>query len=608
MSFQIKHCSMSLDRALLLFAPESDRTLENVVLSLHSEGKLCVASVSEGGRDIVGRATKVGKPVRRGHLAFDAHFTTAVDEQGETIRFSRSERKLLFLFSQRAGHVLPRDVLLDAVSGHGSDVNDRNIDHLVNRLRRKLGDSAHDPKFIATQYGEGYIWIADSGAANGDPAGPIILGPLTGLSKCKRFRKAGERFTGRIRQRLQEELRSVTTPIFGAADLASPRKLKHADGAFRLELAFLEIDNRLDCAVTLKRSESEDVVAITRIEVERSPEKNTAVADRLVTDIVARIWDLVGIKASALEAPTALPTAVRMHEAAQVVGTVPEYSWKDNEDRLRAVLNERPNDAEARLMLAIALHTKYVLSGIEIFSSSDPREEDIAEMEELVCGALPGIQENGVHALTAAKLLWFVNPAHRPLAMKIGKRAFETTPAFGAACSLYGQLQMWNGDIEQALLLYDKALGFTQPETHFHLYLLVLICQAHTAAGNPEALGWALKGLCDRGPQNRRLFPLLFQPPPSLDVSGDLEAMLAGMNCQQAYAGLRQVHFICARLFLHPQKQCNILQRPFNLLTDCFGDACVPREVAATMSIPRPLSRTARGRIEPDWSGSVEHR
>jgi SulP family sulfate permease len=39
-------------------------------------------------------------------------------------------------------------------------MSDRSIDYLVNRVRRKLGDSARRPHYIETRYGEGYVWIA----------------------------------------------------------------------------------------------------------------------------------------------------------------------------------------------------------------------------------------------------------------------------------------------------------------------------------------------------------------------------------------------------------------------------------------------------------------
>ncbi|MBP0115464.1 MULTISPECIES: winged helix-turn-helix domain-containing protein [Bradyrhizobium] len=70
-----------------------------------------------------------------------------------------------------------RGRLLDEVASE-SDISDRNIDFLVNRLRTKLGDSAKSPKYIATQYGEGYVWIAASSSAA--VGGFLVIGPAFG--------------------------------------------------------------------------------------------------------------------------------------------------------------------------------------------------------------------------------------------------------------------------------------------------------------------------------------------------------------------------------------------------------------------------------------------
>lgn len=48
------------------------------------------------------------------------------------------------------------------MSEPGSDKNDSNVDYLINRLRQKLSDEARQPRFIATRYGEGYVWIAEA--------------------------------------------------------------------------------------------------------------------------------------------------------------------------------------------------------------------------------------------------------------------------------------------------------------------------------------------------------------------------------------------------------------------------------------------------------------
>lgn len=85
------------------------------------------------------------------------------------VRFTRRERALLQLFTRHPRQLLHRSQILDALSYTGSDSSDRTIDFLVNRLRSKLGDDARHPRFIATQYGEGYIWIAANGSSHCPP-------------------------------------------------------------------------------------------------------------------------------------------------------------------------------------------------------------------------------------------------------------------------------------------------------------------------------------------------------------------------------------------------------------------------------------------------------
>lgn len=93
--------------------------------------------------------------IQIGTATFDQNFLTATREDGLTVKFSRSERLLLLHMLDNSGALLTRSQLLDAISGPGSDKTDRNVDFIVNRLRRKLDDRASQPNFIATQYGEG---------------------------------------------------------------------------------------------------------------------------------------------------------------------------------------------------------------------------------------------------------------------------------------------------------------------------------------------------------------------------------------------------------------------------------------------------------------------
>src|ERR1700712_3604241 len=82
----------------------------------------------------------------------------------KTIQFTRNERALLLALSRNPHQLMSRSRLIEQVAPSDNESSDRNIDFLVNRLRGKLGDSAKSPRYIATQYGEGYVWIAEPSA------------------------------------------------------------------------------------------------------------------------------------------------------------------------------------------------------------------------------------------------------------------------------------------------------------------------------------------------------------------------------------------------------------------------------------------------------------
>jgi DNA-binding response OmpR family regulator len=98
--------------------------------------------------------------VRYGGWTFDADFLTARLDTGETCRFTRSERLVLKRLVFSGGQVVSRNMLLDALYGHASSCSDRIVDFIINRLRRKLHDCARQPRYIASRYRQGYVWVA----------------------------------------------------------------------------------------------------------------------------------------------------------------------------------------------------------------------------------------------------------------------------------------------------------------------------------------------------------------------------------------------------------------------------------------------------------------
>jgi len=82
---------------------------------------------------------------------------TLMSPTGEDVRLTMFEFELLATLCQNAGRVMTRDSLMDHVSGRDRAANDRTIDVLVGRLRRKLEATPADPRIIVTVQGVGYV-------------------------------------------------------------------------------------------------------------------------------------------------------------------------------------------------------------------------------------------------------------------------------------------------------------------------------------------------------------------------------------------------------------------------------------------------------------------
>jgi two-component system, OmpR family, torCAD operon response regulator TorR len=78
------------------------------------------------------------------------------DPSGKTVRLTRSEFDLLAELSAHAGQVLDRNRLTTVVSNRSGSHEDRTIDVLIGRLRRKIEADPQDPRLILTIHGQGY--------------------------------------------------------------------------------------------------------------------------------------------------------------------------------------------------------------------------------------------------------------------------------------------------------------------------------------------------------------------------------------------------------------------------------------------------------------------
>lgn len=77
---------------------------------------------------------------------------------GQAADLSTTEFELLWLLAERAGQVLSRDEILNALRGIEFDGLDRSVDVCVSKLRKKLNDDPRQPRRIKTVWGKGYLF------------------------------------------------------------------------------------------------------------------------------------------------------------------------------------------------------------------------------------------------------------------------------------------------------------------------------------------------------------------------------------------------------------------------------------------------------------------
>ncbi len=91
------------------------------------------------------------------------HKHTLHNPDGDNMKITGHEFAILNALINSAGRVLSRDQLLDHISqgGRSHSPFDRSLDVTIARIRKKLGDTPNDPKFIRTVRQLGYMFIAD---------------------------------------------------------------------------------------------------------------------------------------------------------------------------------------------------------------------------------------------------------------------------------------------------------------------------------------------------------------------------------------------------------------------------------------------------------------
>lgn len=119
-----------------------------------SDATLRQATLSAGARALDAEVTQV---LCFGRLEIDSG-ARQVRLDGLARPMTAYQFSLLLALAERAGRVLTRDQIMDALKGETHDAYDRSIDVHVSKLRQALEDDPKSPKRILTVRGVGYVF------------------------------------------------------------------------------------------------------------------------------------------------------------------------------------------------------------------------------------------------------------------------------------------------------------------------------------------------------------------------------------------------------------------------------------------------------------------
>lgn len=524
-------------------------------------------------------------------IVFEPGFTAARLPDGAMVEFTRSEARLMDYMSRHGNKVLSRNQILDAMSEPGSEKNDRTVDFLINRLRRKLNDRAGEPQFIQTRYGEGYVWIGPLPRTGADARGAFaVLGPVRGLERMGSHAPNGHSFARSLFAALKAEMADGQDALL-LPDFEPQGTGPDAGPHVSFELAFFRDDTGAECVVSLRSHDTNRIVGAARHPVGDdigfvSGLEKTAQA--LIAPLLAGYW-----RADVSDAAMSVPLAVAVQQPARKPKNA-AAAWGITDARLRGLRADAPDDPATKILYATHIHSKYVVRGPDLFYRGTATcAADEAEIESLVLETLDFAQTQPEYAIMAAKLLFFVDRGYRDLAVEIMEKAHRSHPSAASSLVLVGQMRAFCGQSEAAVECLLQALALRSAGTDAHIYNLVLLCQALCAAGDAEGLRAQLNVLNRAVPGGAFFFELLFGDPDKPSIKAKATTLM--LSKKRARAVLMHSYYVSARLFERQDHRERVLRTPLALFQKRFGNTVVPEEVAQLVpALMLPPPRTGK--------------
>ncbi len=157
----------------ILIAEDDNRTRQALTHSLAAVGYTVIAA-ADGQEALLRRiphrsekphrseetATPSQQTLRTGQLTIDP-ITRRAYRGSHQLHLTEIEFRLIELLASNPGHILSRGDILEALWGYdASSASDtKTVDVHISRLRIKLDDHTHNPDFIVTIRGRGYMFL-----------------------------------------------------------------------------------------------------------------------------------------------------------------------------------------------------------------------------------------------------------------------------------------------------------------------------------------------------------------------------------------------------------------------------------------------------------------
>jgi two-component system, OmpR family, phosphate regulon response regulator OmpR len=106
-------------------------------------------------------STDAGQPpLRFGSLLMDRN-ARSVSVAGQVVELTAYQFDLLLALAERAGRVLTREQIMEAVRGRELEAFDRSIDVHIGRIRHAIEADSRQPRRILTVRGVGYVFARE---------------------------------------------------------------------------------------------------------------------------------------------------------------------------------------------------------------------------------------------------------------------------------------------------------------------------------------------------------------------------------------------------------------------------------------------------------------